>query len=69
MIFLRDQNLSDNLKPWSADRKAVAAGSEGGLCHWRFYNRVALASASGSPTALEILREACGPEDLDLFRA
>ncbi|WP_289084727.1 precorrin-3B C(17)-methyltransferase, partial [uncultured Sulfitobacter sp.] len=56
-------NLSDNLKPWSLIEKRLRLAGEAGFA-MAFYNPRSASRPHQFATALDILREACGPETL-----
>ena len=59
-------NLSDNLKPWSLIEKRLRLAGEAGFA-MAFYNPRSASRPHQFATALDILREACGPETLISF--
>ncbi|MGC9447763.1 precorrin-3B C(17)-methyltransferase [Cereibacter johrii] len=59
-------NLSDNLKPWSLIEKRLRLAAEADLA-MAFYNPRSKSRPEGFVRALELLREACGPDRLVTF--
>ncbi|WP_101340656.1 precorrin-3B C(17)-methyltransferase [Cereibacter azotoformans] len=59
-------NLSDNLKPWALIEKRLRLAAEADLA-MAFYNPRSKSRPEGFARALEILREACGPDRLVTF--
>lgn len=59
-------NLSDNLKPWDLIETRLRAAGEAGFA-MAFYNPRSASRPHQFARALEILREACGPETLISF--
>ncbi len=59
-------NLSDNLKPWSLIEKRLRLAGEAGFA-MAFYNPRSASRPHQFATALDILRESCGPETLISF--
>lgn len=59
-------NLSDNLKPWPLIEKRLRLAAEADFA-MAFYNPRSKARPEGFARALDILREACGPERLIVF--
>ncbi|PMR71327.1 precorrin-3B C(17)-methyltransferase [Halomonas heilongjiangensis] len=59
-------NLSDNLKPWALIEKRLRLAAEADFA-MAFYNPRSRARPEGFERALEVLREACGPERLIVF--
>ncbi|WP_416137410.1 precorrin-3B C(17)-methyltransferase [Halomonas sp. HK25] len=59
-------NLSDNLKPWSLIERRLRLAAEADFA-MAFYNPRSKARPEGFERALEVLREACGPERLIMF--
>ncbi|NDL71427.1 precorrin-3B C(17)-methyltransferase [Vreelandella alkaliphila] len=59
-------NLSDNLKPWSLIEKRLRLAAEADFA-MAFYNPRSKARPAGFERALEVLREACGPDRLIIF--
>ncbi|MEL5876877.1 precorrin-3B C(17)-methyltransferase [Cereibacter sphaeroides] len=59
-------NLSDNLKPWALIEKRLRLAAEADLA-MAFYNPRSKSRPEGFVRALELLREACGPDRLVTF--
>lgn len=59
-------NLSDNLKPWDLIETRLRAAGEAGFA-MAFYNPRSASRPHQFARALEILREACGPQTLISF--
>lgn len=59
-------NLSDNLKPWSLIEKRLRLSAQADFA-MAFYNPRSKARPEGFVRALEILREACGPDRIIIF--
>ncbi len=59
-------NLSDNLKPWALIEKRLRLAVEADFA-MAFYNPRSKARPAGFERALEVLREACGPDRLIIF--
>ena len=59
-------NLSDNLKPWDLIEKRLRLAAEADFA-MAFYNPRSASRPAGFARALEVLREACGPERPILF--
>jgi precorrin-3B C17-methyltransferase len=59
-------NLSDNLKPWELIEKRLRLAGEAGFA-MAFYNPRSKSRPHQFARALEILREACGPDTLISF--
>lgn len=59
-------NLSDNLKPWALIEQRLRAVGQAGLA-MAFYNPRSKSRPHQFARALDILREACGPETLIMF--
>ncbi|GHB09108.1 precorrin-3B C(17)-methyltransferase [Modicisalibacter luteus] len=59
-------NLSDNLKPWALIEKRLRLAAEADFA-MAFYNPRSKARPEGFVRALQVLREACGPERLIMF--
>lgn len=59
-------NLSDNLKPWALIEKRLRLAAEADFA-MAFYNPRSKARPAGFERALEVLREACGPDRLIIF--
>ena len=59
-------NLSDNLKPWTLIEKRLRLAAEADFA-MAFYNPRSKARPEGFNRALQILREACGPERIIIF--
>ncbi|GGX95681.1 precorrin-3B C(17)-methyltransferase [Litchfieldella qijiaojingensis] len=59
-------NLSDNLKPWALIEKRLRLAAEADFA-MAFYNPRSRARPEGFTRALQVLREACGPERLIVF--
>ncbi|EPC02395.1 precorrin-3B C17-methyltransferase [Litchfieldella anticariensis FP35 = DSM 16096] len=59
-------NLSDNLKPWALIEKRLRLAAEADFA-MAFYNPRSRARPEGFTRALQVLREACGPQRLIVF--
>lgn len=59
-------NLSDNLKPWPLIEKRLRLAAEADFA-MAFYNPRSRARPEGFARALDILREACGPQRIIIF--
>lgn len=59
-------NLSDNLKPWALIEKRLRLAAQADFA-MAFYNPRSRSRPEGFARALDILREACGPDRLILF--
>ncbi|MDQ7729811.1 precorrin-3B C(17)-methyltransferase [Halomonas sp. SpR8] len=59
-------NLSNNLKPWALIEKRLRLAAEADFA-MAFYNPRSKARPEGFARALEVLREACGPDRLIIF--
>jgi precorrin-3B C17-methyltransferase len=59
-------NLSDNLKPWDLIERRLRLAAEADFA-MAFYNPRSRSRPEGFQRALEILRDACGPERLITF--
>ncbi len=59
-------NLSDNLKPWDLIERRLRLAAEADFA-MAFYNPCSRSRPEGFQRALEILRDACGPERLITF--
>ncbi|GHE02113.1 precorrin-3B C17-methyltransferase [Defluviimonas sp. 20V17] len=59
-------NLSDNLKPWDLIERRLRLAAEADFA-MAFYNPRSKSRPQGFQRALEILRDACGPERLITF--
>lgn len=59
-------NLSDNLKPWAMVEKRIRLAAEADFA-MAFYNPRSASRPHQFARALEVLREACGPERLIMF--
>jgi len=59
-------NLSDNLKPWALVEKRLRLAAEADFA-MAFYNPRSNARPQGFARALQVLRDACGPQRLIIF--